>query len=229
MNQRILIIEDEEAIAVPLADRLRREGYAVECTGDGSTGYALALNRQFHLILLDLMLPGKSGEDICRDLRQEGIMTPILMLTAKGHVFDKVVGLKLGADDYLTKPFDSLELLARIEAILRRAQAPAYNLGGIRIDIRRAEVWRGGRRVALSPKEYQLLRYLVEHPLTVLSREELLREVWGYDAALSTRTVDVHIGWLRQKLEQDPRHPRLIETVIGSGYRLGTANPDTAQ
>ena len=228
MNQRLLLIEDEEAIAIPLADRLRREGYQVESASDGLEGYERALADAFDLILLDLMLPRKNGMDVCRDLRQQGLGVPILMLTARTQTPEKVVALKLGADDYVTKPFEVAELLARIEALLRRASAPATaagfvrRFGPVRIDLRRAEVTRHGQRVALSPKELQLLKYLAEHPDTVVSRDELLKEVWGYDITMSTRTVDVHVGWLRQKLEEDPKQPQLIQTVVGLGYRLNS-------
>ena len=226
MKTRVLLVDDEPAIAIPLADRLKQEDYEVQIAQDGQLGYDMAIRRPFELMILDLMLPRRNGLDVCRDLRQNGVQLPILMLTAKTQVTDKVVGLKIGADDYLTKPFDMSELLARMEVLLRRVPPqPAgsrslIQFGNVRIDLRRAEVWREGNRVALSPKEFQLLQYLVEHPDTVVSREQLLSEVWGYDATTSTRTVDVHIGWLRQKLEDDPKHPRLIETVIGSGYKL---------
>jgi two-component system alkaline phosphatase synthesis response regulator PhoP len=159
-------------------------------------------------------------------LRQSGVNTPILMLTARGQVVDKVVGLKLGADDYLTKPFEMIELLARVEALLRRApaaqspQSEAYQFGAIKIDFRRAEVERESKKIELSAKEFQLLRYFVEHREATLSRDELLNEVWGYDAMPTTRTVDVHVAWLRQKLEPNPRRPQFILTVHGMGYKF---------
>lgn len=226
MNERILLVEDEEAIALPLRDRLKREGYEITTAADGQTGFALALKGPFDLILLDLMLPKKPGLDVCRDLRANGVATPVMMLTAKGQLTDKVLGLKIGADDYLTKPFEFAELLARMEALLRRsAVVPAatsnvYQFGKIRIDVRGAEVTRDNQAVPLSAKEFQLLKYFAEHSGAVLSREELLREVWAYDAASSTRTVDVHVGWLRQKLEDDPKRPKLILTAIGLGYKF---------
>ncbi len=226
MNERILLVEDEEALAIPLSDRLRREGYLVQIAADGETGYAQALAGPFDLILLDVMLPGKSGLNVCRDLRQRGISTPILMLTALTQTDDKVIGLRLGADDYLAKPFDQAELLARIEALLRRALTPhtsaetVHQIGALRIDLRRAEVFRDGQKVPLSAREFELLQYFVEHTGALLTREELLRDVWGYKASTSTRTVDVHVGWLRQKLEDDPKHPKLIVTSIGMGYRF---------
>ncbi len=226
MNERILLIEDEEAIAMPLCDRLRKDGYIVEAAGDGQSGLEQALEKSFDLILLDLMLPRKSGLDVCRELRQRGLSTPILILTARGQTTDKVVGLKLGADDYVTKPFEIPELLARVEALLRRAALPRESsgqvcrFGSIRVDLRRAEVFREDRPVPLSAREFRLLRYFLEHRGDALSREQLLRDVWEYDPGVSTRTVDVHVGWLRQKLEDDPKRPKLIATMIGLGYKF---------
>lgn len=226
MNERILLVEDEEALSVPLSDRLRREGYQVQIAADGETGYMQALAGPFDLILLDVMLPEKSGLDVCRGLRQRGIFTPILMLSARTQTDDKVIGLRIGADDYLAKPFDQAELLARMEALLRRALTPhvsaetIHQIGALRVDLRRAEVFRHGQRVPLSAREYQLLRYFIEHAGALVTREELLRDVWNYKASTSTRTVDVHVGWLRQKLEDDPKHPKLIVTSIGMGYRF---------
>jgi two-component system, OmpR family, alkaline phosphatase synthesis response regulator PhoP len=231
MNQRILLVEDEPGLVMTLTDRLVTEGYAVETAQDGETGLEQAASRAFDLIILDVMLPLKNGFDVCRDLRQRGIDSPIIMLTARGQVVDRVVGLKLGADDYVTKPFEMIELLARIEALLRRAPAtvaPAgtgqlpdtYQFGPVRVHVRRAEVERDGEEVELSALEFKLLRYLIEHRGATLSRDELLNEVWGYDAMPSTRTVDVHVAWLRQKLEPNPRHPQFILTVHGLGYKF---------
>jgi two-component system alkaline phosphatase synthesis response regulator PhoP len=229
MYQRILLVEDEPGLVMTLTDRLGAEGYAVETAQDGETGLQQAVNAAFDLIILDVMLPRKNGFDVCRDLRQQGCHSPIIMLTARGQVVDRVVGLKLGADDYVTKPFEMIELLARIEALLRRAPAsltpPAqlpetYQFGSVRVDFRRAEVERDGERVELSALEFKLLRYLVEHRGATLSRDELLNEVWGYDAMPSTRTVDVHVAWLRQKLEPNPRHPQFILTIHGLGYKF---------
>ncbi len=223
MTPHLLLVEDEEAISLPLRDRLLRNGYTVEVAADGLTALELASSATFHLILLDIQLPDKSGLDVCRDLRQRGIQTPILMLTAFGETTDKVLGLKLGADDYLAKPFDPAELLARIEALLRRAApAPATILafGLIRIDLRAATVQLNHQPVALSAREFQLLAYFAARPGMMITREELLQEVWGYDPNMSTRTVDVHIGWLRQKLEQDPKNPTLFVTRIGLGYQF---------
>jgi two-component system, OmpR family, alkaline phosphatase synthesis response regulator PhoP len=226
MASGILIVEDEAGLATTLRDRLRKEGYAVSVVRDGLQGFDVAAREQFDLIILDVMLPGQSGLKVCEKLRQGGWSTPILMLTARRQVMDKVVGFKTGADDYLTKPFKMVELLARIEALLRRAGQPGaapgvhYQFGTLAMDLRKAEVSRDGQPVNLSAKEFQLLRYFVEHRGAMLSREELLREVWGYDALPSTRTVDVHIAWLRQKLEKDPKNPLLILTVVGLGYKF---------
>ena len=226
MPQKILLIEDEPGLVMTLTDRLQSEGYAVESCGDGDSGLARASAEAFDLILLDVMLPGKSGFEVCRKLRQTGISVPILMLTARGQVVDKVVGLQIGADDYVTKPFDVMELLARIGALLRRSshefpRLPAgYQFGAVRVDFRRAEVQRDGKPLSLSAREFQLLHYLIEHRGATLSREELLTRVWGYEAVPSTRTVDVHMAWLRQKLEDNPKYPQYILTVRGLGYKF---------
>jgi two-component system alkaline phosphatase synthesis response regulator PhoP len=210
-----------------LTDRLTKEGYTVRSANDGPSGFKLATTESFDLLILDVMLPHSSGLDVCRDLRQRGVKTPILMLTAKSQVVDKVVGLKLGADDYLTKPFEMMELLARVEALLRRAprrSAPAnegsYEFGPIRVDFRSTAVFRDGQAVDLSAREFKLLCYFIEHRGATISRDELLNAVWGYDAMPFTRTVDVHVAWLRQKLEPNPRHPQYILTVHGMGYRF---------
>jgi two-component system alkaline phosphatase synthesis response regulator PhoP len=226
MKPRILLVEDEPGLVLTLTDRLSSEDYEVETASDGEAGLERALSAEHDLIILDVMLPRKNGLDVCRDLRQKNIQTPILMLTARGQVTDKVVGLKLGADDYVTKPFELIELLARIEALLRRAPAASvtapdtYHFGPVRIDFRRAEVDREGQQVDLSSLEFKLLHYLIEHRGSVISRDTLLDEVWGYDAMPSTRTVDVHVAWLRQKLEPNPRHPQFILTVHGLGYKF---------
>ncbi len=226
MGKRILLIEDEPGLVLTLMDRLRNEGYEIESTSDGETGFARASSEPFDLIILDVMLPHKNGFDICRDLRQREVPTPILMLTARGQLVDKVVGLKIGADDYLTKPFEMIELLARIEALLRRVPAvpmfspDIYQFGSIRVDFRRAEVYREGHPLELSAREFKLLRCFIEHRNMILSRDELLNEAWGYEAMPYTRTVDVHVAWLRQKLEPNPRHPQFILTVHGLGYKF---------
>ena len=226
---RLLLVEDEPGLVMTLTDRLVAEGYEVESATDAPSGLELASSGSFDAILLDVMLPGGNGMDVCRTLRQRGIQTPILMLTAKGQVVDRVVGLKLGADDYLVKPFEMAELLARVEALLRRTAAPAgsaaptgdsHRFGDVAVDFRRAEVTKGGQPLELSAREFKLLRYFVEHRGAALTRDELLNEVWGYNAMPSTRTVDVHVAWLRQKLEDNPRHPQFILTVHGLGYKF---------
>ncbi len=226
MGRRILLVEDEPGLVLTLTDRLKGEGYDVESVRDGAAGLARASEGGFDLVLLDVMLPGMSGFDVCQTLRQRGIDTPIVMLTARGQLVDRVVGLKIGADDYIPKPFEMAELVARIEARLRRAppRAPAavdgYQFGGVRVDFRRAEVEREGRALELSAREFQLLRYFIEHRGAALSRDELLNEVWGYHSMPSTRTVDVHVAWLRQKIEPNPKRPQFILTVHGIGYRF---------
>ena len=228
MDKRILLIEDEPGLVMTLSDRLCSEGYAVEASADGESGLARASSEAFDAIILDVMLPRRNGFDVCRDLRQRGVSTPTIMLTARGQVFDKVLGLKLGADDYLSKPFDMFELLARIEALAapcaaRRAPAPdadSYQFGLVRVDFRCTEVERAGQPVELSALEFRLLRYFIDHRGVTLSRDQLLNDVWGYNAIVTTRTVDVHVAWLRQKLEQQPRHPQYLLTVHGTGYKF---------
>ena len=229
MRESILLIEDEADLRMTLTDRLESEGYAVECAADGADGLKKATSRPWGLIILDVMLPQKSGFDVCRDIRRAGQEMPIIMLTARGQLVDKILGLKIGADDYLTKPFELLELLARIEALLRRgAPTPAASdkqddvrqFGDLRVDLRGTTVTRHGKSVPLSAREFQLLRYFVQNPGTTLSRDVLLKEVWGYSEDTFTRTVDVHVGSLRQKLEPDPKQPSLIVTVQGLGYKF---------
>jgi two-component system, OmpR family, alkaline phosphatase synthesis response regulator PhoP len=223
--KRVLLVEDEPGLVLTLTDRLTREGYDVQSTGDGESALARASTEAFDLVLLDVMLPRLNGFDVLRDLRKRGIDTPVIMLTAKGQVVDKVVGLKLGADDYVTKPFEMVELLARIEAKLRRAPLMAhpsegYQFGDVRVDFRRAEVTKAGAPLELSAREFQLLKYFIEHRGATLTREELLHEVWGYNSMPSTRTVDVHVAWLRQKIEPNPRHPQHVLTIHGMGYKF---------
>jgi two-component system alkaline phosphatase synthesis response regulator PhoP len=225
MNENILVVEDEQDLRMTLSDRLESEGFAVDCAGDGLEGYKKATGGAFDLIILDVMLPRRNGFDVCRDIRQAGVNIPVLMLTARGQTVDKVLGLKIGADDYVTKPFEMLELMARVEALLRRAPAKpvaqeVHQFGPLRVDLRGTEVTRDGEAVNLSAREFQLLRYLIERPGKTISRDELLREVWGYSTETFTRTVDVHIASLRQKLEQDPKQPHLILTVQGLGYKF---------
>jgi two-component system alkaline phosphatase synthesis response regulator PhoP len=222
----ILLVEDEPGLVLTIADRLRSEGYRVATASDGEEGFERASTEPFDLMILDVMLPRKSGFDVCRDLREQGFSVPILMLTARGITADKVLGLKIGADDYLTKPFDMLELLARVEALLRRppvavaATGSHYQFGDVKVDQKSTEVTRAGEHVRLSALEFQLLCYFVEHRGETLSRQKLLNEVWGYRSVQSTRTVDVHVAWLRQKLEQDQKKPQWIVTVHGIGYRF---------
>ena len=224
---RILLVEDEQGLIVTLTDRLTSEGFEVTSATDGLTGFELACDHAFDLMILDVMLPRKNGYDIARDLRQKGVTTPILMLTAKGETIDKVLGLKLGADDYLTKPFEVIELLARIEALLRRSptdrqvtNGSVYQFGPVSVDLKRAEVKKDARPVELSAMEFRLLQFFIENRGTVHSRDDLLDAVWGYDAMPTTRTVDVHIAWLRHKLEENPRRPQFIQTVHGIGYKF---------
>jgi len=223
--KRLLLIEDEPGLVLTLRDRLTREGYAIETSADGESGLERASREAFDLVLLDVMLPRMNGFDVLRELRKRGTETPVIMLTAKSRVVDKVVGLKLGADDYVTKPFEMVELLARIEAKLRRAPASAHPAGGyqfdeVRVDFRRAEVTKSGTPLELSAREFQLLKYFIEHRGATLTREELLNEVWGYNSMPSTRTVDVHVAWLRQKIEPNPRHPQYVLTIHGMGYKF---------
>jgi two-component system alkaline phosphatase synthesis response regulator PhoP len=209
-----------------VSDLLAAEGHEVESAHDGESGLAKALSGSFDLILLDVMLPRKTGFDVCRELRQKGVDTAVLMLTARSQVIDRVVGLKLGADDYLTKPFDPSELLARVEALLRRVQkenripVQTFHFSNVSVDFERAEVRKGGQPISLAGKELQLLRYLVDHRERVVPREELLQRVWEYNSEVSSRTIDVHVAWLRQKLEDNPQTPRHIQTIRGKGYRF---------
>lgn len=226
MRKRILLVEDDEGLRSALSDRLEAEGYAVKMAADGAAGEAMAASGEFDLMLLDLMLPGKGGLDVCRDVRRTGINLPILILTARGETYEKVLGLKLGADDYVTKPFEVIELLARIEALLRRSgrlpgpHHPRVRFGRVEVDLAKTEVVREGLPVPLSAKEFKLLRYLLDNRGRTLSREELLREVWRMRFASATRTVDVHVAGLRQKIEDEPGNPRWILTVHGIGYRF---------
>jgi len=226
MNSRILLIEDEPGLVMTVTDLLEAEGYQVEAAGDGEAGLAKASEGGFDVIILDVMLPKKTGYDVCRELRQKGVDTAILMLTAKSQVVDRVVGLKLGADDYLTKPFDPAELLARVEALLRRIQKEnrvpvrSFQFGAVEVDFDRAEVRRNGQPINLAGKEMQLLRYLIDNRERVVPREEILKEVWEYNSEVSSRTIDVHVAWLRQKLEDNVQLPKHIQTIRGKGYRF---------
>jgi len=225
MSSRILLVEDEPGLVLTISDLLKTEGYEVETATDGESGLAKASGRAFDLAILDIMLPKKSGFDVCRELRQKGVDIAILMLTAKTQVVDRVVGLKLGADDYVSKPFDPRELLARVEALLRRVRQErripvrTFQFDDVEVDFDRAEVRRAGQSISVAAKELQLLQYLVHHRDRVVPREEILRKVWEYASEVSSRTIDVHVAWLRQKLD-NPQNPRHIQTIRGKGYRF---------
>jgi len=195
-NKSILIIEDEEGLRMTLSDRLRSEGYVVDLAADGPEGLKKATSLTFDLIMLDIMLPRRSGLDVCRDIRAAGLATPILLLTARDHIVDKVVGLKFGADDYVTKPFETPELMARVEALLRCSQPYSTHrvlqFGALRMDVTATEVTLDDKEVELTAREYELLKYFMEHPGETLSRKELLQEVWGYEDGVISRTVDVY-------------------------------------
>jgi two-component system alkaline phosphatase synthesis response regulator PhoP len=227
MSGRILIVEDEAPLAMVLRDRLRHEGYVADIASDGQQGLELALQPHFDLVILDVMLPNRSGFDICREVRAHGLAVPILILTARSEITDRVTGLKLGADDYLAKPFDVSELLARMEALLRRARrapqpsaADQFQYDELTVDFDRKLVMRGGNKVELSAKEFHLLKYLISKQGTPVGRDELLENVWGYRAFSNTRTVDVHVAQLRQKVEDNPRESKYILTVHGFGYKF---------
>lgn len=222
---RILVIEDDPAILRGLADNLKLESHEVLTATDGETGYDLIRTVQPDLIILDLMLPRLSGYEVCRKLRSEGLAIPILMLTARGEVGDRVLGLDLGADDYMTKPFSIRELLARVRALLRRAQPhqtlpDELRFADIVVDFRRYEAHKGEKKLELTRKEFGVLRLLASRAGEVVTRDELLNAVWGYDHFPTTRTVDNHIVWLRAKLEDDPAAPQHLQTVHGVGYKL---------
>jgi len=226
IRRRILLVEDEPGLRRTLKDLLASSGYNVETSQDGADAQNRAETEPFDLIVLDVMLPSKSGFDVARALRKKGIRTPILMLTARTELNNKVQGFKSGADDYLTKPFEPTELLVRIEALLRRAEAgvrkkvSTFDLHGMSFDFAKARMTKNGEVVSLSERECRLLQHLIESRGEVVTRDELLQEVWGYSEAPMTRTVDVHISWLRQKLEDDPANPQYIVTVHGQGYRF---------
>jgi len=222
---KILIVEDEESILMPLEDNLRLEGYEVSCARDGLEGLSMAADRSFDLIVLDIMLPKLDGFEVCKRLRQDRMMTPILMLTAKSQEVDKVLGLELGADDYVTKPFSSRELLARVKAILRRASEPVrgidfYRFGAIELDFVKYEAKKEGRPVPLTALEFTLLHFLVQNKGRVVHRNEVLDSVWGKDVYVDARTVDKHISLLRKKFEDDPQEPKYILGVRGVGYKF---------
>lgn len=219
---RLLIVEDDQTLRDTLAYNLHGEGYEVIQAGDGITGLNLAREQKPDVILLDVMLPDLDGLTVCRTLRHE-TNVPIVLLTARSGEVDRIVGLDSGADDYIVKPFSVGELLARLRAVLRRGrQAPLVRLesGDLTLDLVAHRAWRGDRPLSLSPKEFDLLAELMRHKGAVLTRDLLLQRVWGFDFAGDTRTVDVHIRWLREKIEEDPANPKRIETVRGLGYRF---------
>ncbi len=222
---RILIVEDEPQMQRGLRDNLEFEGHEVTTVGEGGTGLQTLLSGTFDLAILDVMLPQMSGFDIVRKAREKGIRTPILMLTAKGEEIDKVLGLELGADDYVTKPFSLRELIARINALLRRGipageADPSMVLGNVTVNFANYTSTKNGRELAMTPKEFEILKYLWNHKNETVSRDDLLTKVWGYDESVSTRTVDNFILKLRQKIEDDCAHPKIIITIHGTGYKL---------
>jgi two-component system alkaline phosphatase synthesis response regulator PhoP len=221
---RILIVDDQQELLTGLAVNFRREGYEVLTAVDAAGGLGLAREQRPDLIILDVMLPGMNGFDVCRELRRAGLEVPIIMLTARGEEIDRVLGLEIGADDYLTKPFSVRELLARVRIHLRRRPTTptpmSYRFGEIEIDFERLRAARQGRALELSAKEFDLLGLLVRRRGEVLTRDEILKQVWGYADPPLTRTVDTHILRLRQKIEPDPANPSFIQTVYGEGYRF---------
>ena len=222
---KVLIVEDDGSMVAALRDGFEYEGYTVALARDGASGLRLAAEAKPDVVILDVMLPRMSGLDVCREVRKAGNTVPIIMLTARGQEIDKVLGLKLGADDYVTKPFGFLELMARVEAVIRRAtgrsaRLDAFEFGGIEADFKRGEVRRNGRPLDLSARELRLLQYFIERRGEVVSREQLLDAVWDYDSAPLTRTVDMHVAKLRKKIEERPAQPRFLVTVHGQGYKF---------
>lgn len=229
MKKRILIVEDEEGIRMALEDDFLYEGYEVATAADGLAGLDLASNGMFDMIILDIMLPGMNGFDVCRKLRHGGVDTPIIMLTAKGQEIDRVVGLEMGADDYVTKPFSPRELQARVKAVLRRTSSQGVMDSGdifkfrtLEVDFMQYECRKNGTGVSLTTHEFDILKYLVENRGRVIGRNELLDAVWGEDVIVSPRTIDTHMANLRKKVEDDPGDPHLIISVRGVGYKIGT-------
>ena len=224
MNENVLIVEDEQILRESLEVRLRAEGYAVDTAADGNEALQKATELPFDLIVLDVMLPYRSGLDVCREVRQQGLATPILMLTVRDQIVDKVVGLSLGADDYLTKPFEAPELIARIQALLRRTPVRTgqgvHKFGSIQVDVPRGKITRSGIPIHLTSSEFHVLCYLMEHAGSTVPRADLLRSLWGHEEGTSTRTVDMHIASLRQKLEFNPKQPEMILTVPSVGYKF---------
>jgi len=224
VNENVLVVEDEQVLRNALEVRLRAEGYTVDTAADGNEGLLKATELPFDLIILDIMLPYRSGLDVCRGVRQKGLTTPILMLTVRDQIMDKVVGLNLGADDYMTKPFEAPELIARIQTLLRRLPIRpgqgVHQFGTIRVDAQREQVMRNGKPVDLTSSEFHLLCYLMERAGSTVPRAELLRSLWGYEDGTFSRTVDVHVASLRRKLESNPKRPELILTTTGVGYKF---------
>jgi DNA-binding response OmpR family regulator len=223
--RKVLIVEDDQAMAVALRDGFTYEGYAVHVARDGAAGLRMAEERSHDLVILDVMLPRMSGLDVCRQLRTAGNETPIIMLTARGQEIDKVLGLKTGADDYVTKPFSFLELMARVEAVLRRtSKSPEaveqVSFGDVEMNFKTFEASKAGRAIELSPREFKMMKYFVEHRGEVVTRDQLLDHVWGYEGLPLTRTVDMHIAKLRQKIEDTPSDPRHVITVHRVGYKF---------
>jgi DNA-binding response OmpR family regulator len=224
--KRILVIEDEPQMLLGLRDNLELEGYEVQTAADGDEGLQKAATFQPDLVILDVMLPRKNGFDVCRELRARSIATPVVMLTARNQETDKVLGLELGADDYVTKPFSITELLARVRAVLRRSGsrptggADTYRIGDLEIDFRIHQARRGKQRVEFTAREFELLRYFVTHIGQVVTREQILNEVWGYEEFPTTRTIDNFVAKLRQKIEKSPHAPEHILTIHGSGYKF---------
>ncbi|WP_033542160.1 response regulator transcription factor [Planococcus sp. CAU13] len=230
MQKKILIIEDEQSIATLLSYNLTQAGYETVIANDGREGYELALSEKPSLIVLDLMLPSMDGVEICKELRMQKVSIPIIMLTAKDEEFDKVLGLELGADDYMTKPFSPREVVARIKAVLRRSEgmkveqqdsgASEIKIGDLKVFPERYEAFMNEEQVEFTPKEFELLVYLMENKNRVLTRDQLLSAVWKYDFAGDTRIVDVHISHLREKIEDNSRKPVFIKTIRGLGYKF---------
>jgi DNA-binding response OmpR family regulator len=222
--KRILVVEDDPAMQVALRDGFEFERYEVDLARDGEEGLRIASLAGHDLIILDVMLPKMSGYDVCRELERSGVRTPIIMLTARGQEIDKIVGLKLGADDYVTKPFSFTELIARVEAVLRRTSRPSagdeVTFGDVSLDFRGYHATRGGEPLDLTPREFAILRYLIDRSDEAVSRDALLHHVWGYEPNTFTRTVDTHMARLRQKIERVPAEPRHILTVHGAGYKF---------
>ena len=223
--EKILIVEDEESILMGLEDNFKLEGYEVAGATDGLQGLSMAKERQYDLIILDIMLPKMDGYEVCKQLRQVGMKAPILMLTAKSQEIDKVLGLELGADDYVTKPFSPRELLARVKALLRRSrmmqeETEVYCFADIEIDFKKRQAVKKGESVHMTALEFSLMHFLIEHQDRVLDRTTILDEVWGRDVFVLPKTVDTHIGHLRKKLEDDPANPKHIIGVRGTGYRF---------